>query len=164
VLTISSDLHLGNVGRQAIRTMRHAVCGVFILFAATAAAQNTQQITPTTVTPASNFDVLVGVIDVLHFADMLTTSYDLTHPSRTLRAIEGNPVLRPFSGSPARLAAASGALTIAQVMVLRHMNRKHPKLATVYLVSIVAVKMIAVTSNVRMAGMLQAARNGEVRR
>jgi hypothetical protein len=144
--------------------MRHAVCGVFILCATTAAAQNAQRVTSVTVTSASNFDVLVGVIDVLHFADMLTTSYDLTHPSRTLRAIEGNPVLRPFSGSPARLAAVSGAMTIAQVMALQHLNRRHRKLATVYLVSIVAVKMIAVTSNVRMAGMLQAARNSELRR
>ena len=144
--------------------MRHAVCAVFILCATTAAAQNAQRVTPLTVTPASNFDVLVGVIDVLHFADMLTTSYDLTHPSRTLRAVEGNPVLRPFSGSPAALAAVSGAITIAQVMVLQRLNRRHPKLATVYLVSIVAVKMIAVTSNVRMAGMLQAARNSELRR
>ena len=112
--------------------MRLAVCTVFILCATTAAAQNAQLVTPVTVTPASNFEVLVGVLDVVHVADMLTTSYNLTHPSRTLHAVEGNPLLRPFSGSPGTLAAVTSVCSSAcplrpscrtLLMVARHLTR-----------------------------------------
>jgi hypothetical protein len=109
---------------------------------------------------AENFHVLAGVFNVLHIADIVTTSYDLTRPAAGLRATEGNPVLRGFSGSPVRLAVTSGALTIANMWLLDRVRRTRPKTATWCLAALTVMEMIVVTNNVRAAGQLQAARSG----
>ena len=107
-----------------------------------------------------SFDVLAGVNAVLHVADMVGTGYTLTHPAPTFRARESSPYLRPLESRPAALAAASGALCVVEVWALEKIRRRHPKVATVAMAGLVAVKLIGVTNNVRITGQLQAARTG----
>ena len=109
---------------------------------------------------AKSFDVLVGAFNVLHITDMVSTSYALTHPAPGLRATEGNPLLRKFSGSPVRLAVASGVFTLAEVWLLERGRRTRPKAATWCIAALTVLEMVVVTNNVRAAGQLQAARRG----
>ena len=155
--------------------MRRLAVFALLLVASPASAQwptndDVEATLPTSVAPpvilpldrpaVKNFDVLVGAFNVLHVADMVTTSYALTHPAPGLRATEGNPILRRFSGSPVRLAVASGAFTITEVWLMHRARRTHPKAATWCLAALTVMEMIVVTNNVRAAGQLQAARSG----
>ena len=58
------------------------------------------------------------------------------------------------------LAAASGALCVADVWALEKIRRRHPKIATLAMAGLVAIKLMGVTNNVRVTGQLQAARTG----
>ena len=107
-----------------------------------------------------SFEVLAGVNAVLHVADMVGTGYTLTRPAPAFHAREASPYLRPLEGRPVVLAAASGALCVAEVWALEKIRRRHPKIATLAMAGLVAVKLIGVTNNVRVSGQLQAARSG----
>jgi hypothetical protein len=132
---------------------------LFIVLAIVGAAPATAQTSAPTA-PISSFEVLAGVHAVLHIADMISTSYTLTHPAPAFRAHEANPYLRPFEGRPAVLAAVSGACSVAEVLALEKIRRRHPKVATLAMVGLVVTELIVVTNNVRVAGQLQAARSG----
>ena len=64
-----------------------------------------------------SFEVLAGVNAVLHVADMVGTGYTLTRPAPAFHAREASPYLRPLEGRPVVLAAASGALCVAESVV-----------------------------------------------
>jgi len=110
----------------------------------------------------SNVDVLLGVHDVLHVVDMLTTTYDLTR-GRGFGVKEGNPFLRPFDGQPAALSAVSGAFDVMHVAAIKRVERRHPKLALVWSAALVAVKVWATVNNINAAGDIQR-RRWEARR
>ena len=65
---------------------------------------------------------------MLNVADMITTTYDLTR-GRDLGAKEANPLLKPFSSSPLALAAVSSALDMWQVVMIKRIQPKHPRIA-----------------------------------
>lgn len=111
----------------------------------------------TTVRPLSDFEVLIGVHNALHVADMLTTSYAL---SIGPTAVEKNPFLKPFADNPAALAAVSGAFSAAEVWALTKLRAKRPKTAVAITLALVATELWAVTNNVKVLGQIQAARSG----
>lgn len=106
---------------------------------------------------ASDLEVLVAVHNVLHIADMITTSYAL---SAAQPATELNPVLRPFSRSPAALSLVSGAMSVTEVWALSRLRARHPRLATGIAAALVATEVWALGHNIRTAGRIQAARSG----
>jgi len=99
----------------------------------------------------SNVDVMLGAQDVLHIADMITTSFVLTH-GREVGAIEGNPLLKPFSDHPGLLAAVSGAVDVVQVVVIKRIERKHQRWALVWSAALVGLEVWATTNNIVAAG------------
>ena len=102
----------------------------------------------------SNVDVLLGAHDVLHVADMITTTYDLTR-GRDVGAKEASPLLKPFSSSPLALAAVSGALDMWQVAMIKRIQSKHPRVAVAWAVGLVALEAWATTNNISAAGQIQ---------
>lgn len=110
-----------------------------------------------TVTPASDLEVLLHVHSVLHAADMITTSYDLT---RSTRARELSPLLKPFADKPGTLAVVSTALSATEVWAIVKLRTKHPRLAVAMAAAIVATEVWAVTNNIRVAGRIQDSRSG----
>jgi hypothetical protein len=102
----------------------------------------------------SNVDVLLGAHDVLHVAHMITTTYDLTRGG-ALGAREASPVLKPFSAYPLALASASSALDMWQVMVIKRIQPKHPRLAVLWAAGLVALEVWATTNNISAAGRIQ---------
>src|SRR3954471_4309188 len=89
------------------------VCSLvlMLLFASAAAAQEPPlAAVPLNLHP-SDVDVLLATQAVLHTADMITTSYDLT---LSASAREANPFLAPFTGKPVSLVAVSSAITAPQ--------------------------------------------------
>jgi len=99
----------------------------------------------------SNVDVMLGVQAVLHTADVLTTSWDLTR-GREIGAIEGNPILNPLGNQPPVLAAVSGALDVLQVIVIKRIEPKHPRWALVWSAALVGLEVWATTNNIAVAG------------
>ena len=102
----------------------------------------------------SNVDMLLGAHDVLHVADMITTTYDLTR-GRDVGAKEASPLLKPFSSSPLALAAVSGALDMWQVAMIKRIQSKHPRVAVAWAVGLVALEAWATTNNISAAGQIQ---------
>src|SRR5262245_30919600 len=99
----------------------------------------------------SNVDVLLGAQAVLHKADLLTTSWDLTR-GREVGASEGNPLLQPIAGRPPLLAAVSGALDVLQVVTIKRLERKHPRWALAWSAALVGLEVWATTHNIAAAG------------
>ena len=99
----------------------------------------------------SNVDVMLGAHDVLHTADMITTTYALTR-GRAVGAIEGNPLLRPLGNQPVLLTAVSGTLDVLQVIVIKRVERKHPRWALVWAAALVGLEVWATTNNIAAAG------------
>jgi hypothetical protein len=99
----------------------------------------------------SNVDVMLGAQDVLHIADMITTSFVLTR-GREYGAFEGNPLLRPFTDRPALIATVSSTLDVLQVVVIKRVERKHPRWALVWSAALVGLKGWATTNNIAAAG------------
>ena len=114
-------------------------------FAASARAQTTMP---------SNVDVLLGAHAVLHTADMITTTYDLTR-GRAFGASEGNPVLTPLSKPPTLLVGVSSAIDVLQVYVVKNVERTHPRWALVWSAALVAVEVWTTTNNIAAAGRIQ---------
>ena len=102
----------------------------------------------------SNVDLLLGAHDVLHIADMITTTYDLTR-GRELGAKEASPLLRPFSSSPLAITAVSSALDVWQVVMIKRIQPKHPRLAVAWAMGLVALEAWATTNNISAAGRIQ---------
>jgi len=102
----------------------------------------------------SNVDVMLGAHDVLHTADMITTTYDLTR-GQAFGATERNPLLKPFGRRPALLTGVSSAFDILQVMVIKRVERTHPRWALVWSSALVAMEVWATTNNIAAAGRIQ---------
>ena len=134
--------------------MRRA-CGLVLLmlmFARSASAQETPlSAVPLNLHP-SDVDVLLAAEAVLHTADMITTSYDLTLSSS---AREGNPFLAPFAGKPVAVVALSGAINILQAYTIAKLQHRHPKVALWWARALVGVEVWATINNVNAAGELQ---------
>jgi hypothetical protein len=137
--------------------MRHAVYGVFILFAATAAAQDAPPRRAQFRVPPSDVDVLLGAQAVLHTADMLTTAYDLT---LSPDAHEGNPILGAFGQQPVRLAIVSGAIDILLTYTIEKLQQRHPKIARWWALALVGTEAWTTLNNISAAGQLQRRRAG----
>jgi hypothetical protein len=99
----------------------------------------------------SSIDVLLGAHDVLHVADMVSTSYGLTR-GRAFGARESNPFLKPFGGSPTMLAGVSSAIDVLQVAVIKRVERRHPRWAIASSAALVALEVWATTNNIAAAG------------
>jgi hypothetical protein len=121
---------------------------LMIAIALSAAASARAQTLP------SNVDVLLGAHAVLHTADMITTTYDLTR-GRAFGANELNPMLRPFSNHPTVLVGVSSAFDVLQVHVVKQVERTHPRWALVWSAALVAVEVWATTNNIATAGRIQ---------
>lgn len=132
--------------------MRHAVCGVVMLFAAAAAAQEAPARLARFSVPPSDVDVLLAAQAVLHAADMMTTAYDL---SLSRDAHEGNPALGAFTQQRIRLAIVSGAIDILQTYTVERLQRRHPKIARWWALALVGTELWAAVNNVKAAGELQ---------
>src|SRR3954471_24800421 len=133
--------------------MRAACCVVLLLVAAGPA---TAQEPPLAAVPLnlhpSDVDVLLAAQAVLHTADMITTSYDLTLSSG---AREANPFLAPFTRKPVSLVALSGAINILQAYTIAKLQHRHPKVALWWARALVGVEVWATINNVNAAGELQ---------
>ena len=123
-----------------------------IVFASGAAAQDPPvAAVPLNLHP-SDVDVLLAAEAVLHTADMITTSYDLTlSPS----AREGNPFLAMFTGKPVALVALSGAINVLQAYTIAKLQHRHPKIAVWWARALVGVEVWATINNVNAASELQ---------
>jgi hypothetical protein len=99
----------------------------------------------------SNVDVMLGAQDVLHIADMITTSFVLTR-GKEFGAFEGNPLLRPFDDHPALIATMSSTLDLLQVVVIKRVERQHPRWAFVWSAALAGLKVWATTNNIAAAG------------
>jgi hypothetical protein len=95
----------------------------------------------------SNVDVMLGAQDVLHIADIITTSFVLTR-GKEFGAFEGNPLLRPFDDHPALIATMSSTLDLLQVVVIKRVERKHPRWAFVWSAALAGLKVWATTNNI----------------
>jgi hypothetical protein len=104
--------------------------------------------------PVSNVDVLLGTHAILHVADVITTSYDLTR-GRPFGAGESNPLLKPFGPNPVPITAASSALSGLEAVMIKRLELRHPKLATAWSVGLVAIEVWATINNVNRAGEIQ---------
>ncbi|OLC41969.1 MAG: hypothetical protein AUH43_23635 [Acidobacteria bacterium 13_1_40CM_65_14] len=102
----------------------------------------------------SNVDVMLGAHDVLHSADMISTTYDLTR-GRAFGATERNPFLKPFAARPSLLTGVSSAIDILQVTVIKRVERTHPRWALTWSAALVAVEVWATTNNIVAAGRIQ---------
>jgi len=123
-----------------------------IVFAnAAAAAQEPLAAVPLNLHP-SDVDVLLATEAVLHTADMITTSYDLTLGPG---AREGNPFLATFTGKPVSLVALSGAINVLQAYTIAKLQHRHPKIAVWWARALVGVEVWATINNVNAASQLQ---------
>jgi hypothetical protein len=130
------------------------VCSLLLmlLFASAAAAQEPPlAAVPLNLHP-SDVDVLLATQAVLHTADMITTSYDLT---LSASAREANPFLAPFTGKPVSLVAVSSAINVLQAYTIARLQHRHPKIALWWARALVGVEVWATINNVNVAGELQ---------
>jgi hypothetical protein len=102
----------------------------------------------------TNVDVMLGAHDVLHAADMISTTYDLTR-GRAFGATERNPFLKPFADHPSLLTGVSSAIDILQVSVIKRVERRHPRWAFTWSAALVALEVWATTNNIIAAGRIQ---------
>ena len=100
----------------------------------------------------SDVDVLLAAEAVLHTADMITTSYDLT---LSANAREADPLLAPFAGQPVSLVALSGAINVLQAYTIAKLQHRHPKIALWWARALVGVEVWATINNINAAGDLQ---------
>ena len=130
------------------------VCSLMLMlvFVSAAAAQEPPQAAVPLNLHASDVDVLLAAEAVLHTADMITTSYDLTLSSS---AREANPFLAPFAAKPVSLVALSGAINILQAYTIARLQHRHPKIALWWARTLVGVEVWATINNVNAAGELQ---------
>jgi hypothetical protein len=133
--------------------MRVACCVVLLLIIARPAAAQERALSavPLNLHP-SDVDVLLAAEAVLHTADMITTSYDLTVSAS---ARESNPVLAPFTGKPVALVALSGAINILQAYTIAKLQHRHPKIALWWARTLVGVEVWATINNINAASELQ---------
>jgi len=122
-----------------------------IVFASAAAAQEPLAAVPLKLHP-SEVEVLLAAEAVLHTADMITTSYDLTL-SRSAR--EGNPFLATLTDKPVSLVALSGAINVLQAYTIAKLQRRHPKIAVWWARALVGVEVWATINNVNAASELR---------
>jgi hypothetical protein len=104
--------------------------------------------------PVSNVDVLLGTHAVLHLADMLTTSYDLTR-GPSVGAREANPLLSMVGSRPISIVTASSVISTAQAVMIKRLEPRHRVLATVWAAGLVAVEVWATINNINRAGEIQ---------
>ena len=71
---------------------------------------------------------------------------------REVGAIEGNPLLRPLSDRPALLATVSGMVDVLQVVVIKRVERNHPRWALVWSAALVGLEVWATTNNIVALG------------
>ena len=102
----------------------------------------------------SDVDVLLAAHAVLHTADMITTTYDLTR-GHASGAHELNPLLAPLSRQPVLLVSVSSAIDVLQVYVVKRVEQTHPRWALVWSAALVAVEVWATTNNIAAAGRIQ---------
>lgn len=130
-------------------------CGLLLAMLAFASAAAARE-TPSPAVPLnlhpSDVDVLLAAEAVLHTADMITTSYDLTLSSS---AREGNPFLTPFTGKPVAVVALSGAINILQTYTIAKLQHQHPKIALWWARTLVGVEVWATINNINAAGELR---------
>ena len=100
----------------------------------------------------SDVDVLLATEAVLHTADMITTSYDLTLSSS---AREANPLLTVFAAKPVSLVALSGAINVLQAYTIARLQHRHPKVALWWARALVGVEAWATINNINAASELQ---------
>jgi hypothetical protein len=130
------------------------VCSLVLIlvFASAAAAQEAPlAAVPLNLHP-SDVDVLLAAEAVLHTADMITTSYDLT---LSASAREGNPFLATFTGTPVSLVALSGAINVLQAYTIARLQHRHPKIALWWARALVGVEVWTTINNINAAGELQ---------
>jgi hypothetical protein len=133
--------------------MRVACCVVLLLIIARPAAAQEPALSAVALNlHPSDVDVLLAAEAVLHTADMITTSYDLTLSSS---AREGNPVLAPFTGKPVAVVALSGAINILQAYTIAKLQHRHPKIALWWARTLVGVEVWATINNINAASELQ---------
>jgi|SRR5690349_16341515 len=132
--------------------MRLACCVVLLLVVVKPAAAQGPSLAAVPNLHPSDVDVLLAAQAVLHTADMITTSYDLTFGSS---AREANPVLAPFSGKPVSLVALSGAVNILQAFTIAKLQHRHPKVALWWACALAGVEVWATINNINAASELQ---------
>src|SRR5438093_1296412 len=63
--------------------------------------------------------------------------------------------LKPFSSSPLALTTVSSALDLWQVVKIKRIQRKRPRLAVAWATGLVALEVWATTNNISAAGRIQ---------
>lgn len=129
-------------------------CGLVLLivFASAAAAQERPRAAVPLKRHPSDVDVLLAAEAVLHTADMITTSYDLT---LSASARDGNPLLATFTSQPVSLVALSSAINVLQAYTIARLQQRHPKIAVWWARVLVGVEVWATINNVNAASELQ---------
>jgi hypothetical protein len=130
------------------RFLVSTLVGITLAIAVPASAQTLDR------RPLADIDVILGVENVLHFTDMLTTGYDL----RFENVKEGNPFLAPLGRSTAAIEGVSSALNVFEVWMIKKMSVKHPRIAKACGVGFVALELYGTLNNINLAGQLQRAR------
>lgn len=131
--------------------MQMLICGALVLLAASVAAAQDVPAPASTRAAASDVDVLLAAQAVLHTADMISTSYDLTYRDGR----EGNPLLGGFTRKPVTLALVSGAIDILQAYTIAKLQRRHPKVALWWARALVGTEAWTTINNINAAGELQ---------
>jgi hypothetical protein len=134
--------------------MRRATSGVVLIFVLLAGsrvhAQDAERRRPV--------DILVRAQALLHAADVVSTSYDLTHQPPGLMVHEANPLLRPFERNVVWLEAVNTGAVAAEIYFVKRLSRRHSRAATALAAGLSVAKAWAVVQNVRVAARIQAAR------
>jgi hypothetical protein len=131
-----------------------ACCGVVLvlMMAGAATAQDAPRARATVNVQPSDVDVLLATQAVLHTADMIATSYDLTIGST---AREANPLLGGFARRPVTLVMMSGAIDVLQAYTIAKLQHRHPKIALWWARTLVGVEVWTTINNIDAAGELQ---------
>jgi hypothetical protein len=133
-------------------------CLAFVALLLALAAPATAQVATDAETPrhsvfnVATIDLLVGAQAGLHTADMFTTAYAL-HLGTDAR--EANPLLAGVGSRPVALAAVSGAVDVLQAYVIVKLEHRHPRMATVWALALVATECWATANNIHAIGELQ---------
>jgi hypothetical protein len=124
--------------------MRYLAFVALLFLAVPATAQVAPEPPRAAIATPVTLDLLVSAQASLHAVDMVTTAYAL-HLGADAR--EANPLLA-FAGSrPVALAAVSGTVDVLQAYVITKVQRRHPRLATVWAVALVATEGWATANN-----------------
>ncbi|HKB11907.1 MAG TPA: hypothetical protein VKD69_14695 [Vicinamibacterales bacterium] len=137
--------------------MRALCCVVLVVLVTTAAAaadEGPLHRAIRTVQP-SEVEVLLAAQAVLHTADMITTSYDL---SLDRGGHEANPLLGPFTRQPIRLVVLSSAVDVLQAYTISKLQHRHPQIALWWARALAGVEAWSTINNINAAGELQRGR------